>query len=283
MSQSIPGKCLVIGGSGFLGQHLCRQLLLSGMDVSILDPSQPPTNYGAWFSPAEINSISDLFETVYLLAAHIPYGNMNSFTQELLETNIAMPLKVAEKFRYARLVYISSVSVYGKPIMLPVDETHPFNNPSAYGLSKLAGESAVFAHPNHIVLRISSLYGAGMNTMTFLPQIIKNARHNRQIILLGDGKRKQDYLHVKDAARMIQAAGNSTISGNFNLVNGSPVSNTEAAHTISDILGNVTIIYKGDDQTPDTTFSSHKWQSVFSVLPEVSFSAGIGEMIAYEG
>lgn len=252
------------------------------MDVSILTSSHSGCLEGTRLLPSEIDSLNELFGVVYLLAAHIPYNAMNRFTQKLLESNVALPLKVAEKFSYARLVYISSVSVYGGPLMQPIDETHPFNNPSAYGLSKLAGESAVSAHADHIILRLSSLYGVGMNSMTFLPQIIKKALQSGQITLFGDGERKQDYLHVNDAARMIQAAGNSKEPGIFNLVNGTPVSNNEVALTVSNVLGGVEIVHAGDDQTPDTTYSSRKWKSVFSVLPEVDFFSGVGEMLESE-
>lgn len=275
-------KCLVIGGGGFLGRHLCRCLIASGMDVTVAARSIPDLWDGPPVSLSDISTLDTEFDVVYLLAAHIPYGAMDRSSNELLQANIVLPLMVAEKFSTIRLVYISSISVYGTPLMIPVDEDHPFNRPSAYGLSKLSGECAVSAHPDHIILRLSSLYGTGMRKSSFLPVIIDDALRFRQITLFGDGGRKQDYLHVKDAARMIRAAGDSSVSGVFNLVNGDPASNLEAARTVAAVLGDVTIVHKGEDHTPDTIFSAQKWKSVFPVLPEVALCSGIREMLAYE-
>jgi UDP-glucose 4-epimerase len=227
-------------------------------------------------------TIREDFALVYLVAAAIPYGSMNSYSDEMVRTNIGLPLRVAEKFQRCRLVYVSSVSVYGNPLCYPVSEEHPYNNPSAYGLSKLAGEIAVSAHPNHTIQRLSSLYGGGMKAPSFLPLILRQAQERGEITLFGDGSRQQDFLHVQDAARMLVMVGGSQVSGTFNLVNGTAVTNLEAATVVAETVGNVRIRFSGEDHTPSGVYTPHRWQSAFGVLPEMGLRAGIREMIEYE-
>lgn len=275
-------SALVIGGSGFLGRNLCSQLGSAGYRVSVLNRNPLKGWSGQQYFPSDFETIRDDFSLVCLLAAEIPYGDMNSFSYQMIETNVGLPLRVAEKFQRCRLVYVSTVAVYGNPLCNPVSEEHPYNKPSAYGLSKLAGEVAVSAHPNHTIQRLSSVYGGGMKALTFLPVILRHALERKEITLFGDGSRRQDFIHVKDAARMLVMVGNSQVTGTFNLVSGTAISNLEAATVVAEIVGNVHIKFSGEDHTPSSVYTQHLWRSAFGVSPNIDLSSGIREMIEYE-
>lgn len=276
-------RILVIGGSGFLGSTLCGILHAEGREVYALDHRQ---NSGLpWEQyPAEaLDTLHDDFDLIYLLAAHIPYGAMNTFSTPLIQTNLGLPLRVAERFQRARLVYASSVSVYGTPLWLPLTEEHPYNRPSAYALSKLAGEVAVAAHPEQMTLRFSSLYGAGMTARSFLPLIIEQARQMGRITLFGDGSRTQDFLHVKDAARMLVVAGAGSATGICNAVNGRASSNIEAAQIVAALLPGVEIELGGEDRTPSCAYSTDHWCELFPATATTDLGTGLAEMITYAG
>ncbi len=273
---------MVIGGAGFLGRQLCRLLTESGRDVLCVARRRPEGWAGALADPAELIRLDDAFAEVYLVAAVVPYGRMNAFSLEMNRANVALPLEVVERFARARLVYASSVSVYGQPLCRPIAEDHPFNNPSAYALSKLAGETVVRAHANHAVLRLPSLYGPGMTPTTFLPAIIRQARQTGRITLLGDGARRQDYLHVRDAAAMLAAAGSSGAVGVFNAVSGVAVSNLEVARTVAELAGGAEIVFSGEDATPSCVYAAGKWQAAFSIRPSVALADGLRELMAHD-
>lgn len=275
-------RILVIGGGGFLGATLCRRLHEAGEDVCSLVRQQ--SEDWPWVQyKAALDTLDDDFDLIYLLAAQIPYGEMDTFSPTLVETNLGLPLRVAERFRRARLIYSSSVSVYGTPLWLPMTEGHPYNRPSAYALSKLAGEVAVAAHPEQVTLRFSSLYGAGMTARSFLPLILDQARKTGRITLFGDGSRTQDFLHVKDAARMLAIAGENKATGTCNAVNGRAISNLEAAQTVATLLSGVEIVFSGEDRTPSCAYTTDHWNELFPAIDTTDLATGLAEMLTHEG
>lgn len=276
MSQQ---RILVIGGSGFLGSRLCRILRAAGKDVAATVRRRSAESLWVQYQQEEFDALPDNFDLVYLLAAHIPYGEMNNYSSLLIDSNLGLPLRVAGRFRRARLVYASSVSVYGTPLWQPINEEHPFNRPSAYALSKLAGEVAVAAHPEQVTLRFSSLYGAGMVAKTFLPLIIEQAQQTGRITLIGDGARTQDYLHVQDAARMLMVAGEGKATGIYNAVNGRASSNLEVARTVAALLPGVQIDFGGEDRTPSSSYSTEHWREFFPAIDPIELATGVAEMI----
>lgn len=275
-------RILVIGGGGFLGRILCDLLRDAGHEVIPLNRRPNPDWTEIQYCAENLDSLDDSFDLVFLLAAHIPYGEMNCYSPRLIETNLGLPLRVAQRFRNARLVYASSVSVYGTPLWLPMTEEHPFNRPCAYALTKLAGEIAVAAHPNQVSLRFSSLYGAGMKARTFLPLIVEQARRTGRITLFGDGARTQDFLHIRDAARMLAVAGTHTATGIFNAANGRAISNLEAAQTVAALLPGVEIVFSGEDCTPAAAFAMGRWHESFPAIDTIDLATGLAEMIADE-
>lgn len=279
MTFDAKRRAMVIGGAGFLGRHLCRILADSGRDVLCVARRSPEGWRGPVADPSELGRLGGDFSEIYLVAAVVPYGRMNEFSVEMNRTNVELPLRVVERFGGARLVYASSVSVYGQPLCQPVGEDHPYNNPSAYALTKLAGEIVVRAHVNHAILRLPSLYGPGMTAATFLPAIIRHARQTGRITLLGDGSRRQDYLHVRDAAAMLAAAGSSTTVGVFNAVSGVAVSNLEVARTVAKLAGSVEIVFSGEDATPSCTYAADKWRAAFTLRPTVALDDGLRELM----
>jgi len=282
MAADRARRVMVVGGAGFLGRQLCHTLAGMGRDVLCVARRQPDGWRGAVADPADLPRMDDDFAEVYLVAAVIPYGRMQVFSPEMIRANVALPLEVVERFGQTRLVYASSVSVYGHPLCQPIAEDHPFNNPSAYALSKLAGETVVRAHTNHAVLRLPSLYGPGMTSSTFLPSIIRHARQTGRITLLGDGARRQDYLHVRDAATMLAAAGSSAVVGVFNAVSGEAASNLDVAQMVAKLAGNVEIIFSGEDATPSCVYAAEKWRAAFTVRPAVALGDGLRELMEHD-
>lgn len=276
-------RIIVIGGNGFLGSTLCRFLHAAGDHIFSIDRQESAGRPWVQYPAEFLDNLSDDFDLVYLLAAYIPYGEMNAFSFSLIESNVNLPLRVAQRFQRARLVYASSVSVYGTPLWLPINEAHPYNRPSAYALSKLAGEIAIAAHPNQITLRFSSLYGAGMTAKSFLPLIIEQARQKGRITLFGDGARTQDFLHVSDAARMLVAAGAGSVTGICNAVNGRGISNLEVAQSVATLLPGVEIVFSGEDHTPSFSYSAEHWYELFPAIATTDLATGLAEMITHAG
>ncbi|MCA9078122.1 MAG: NAD(P)-dependent oxidoreductase [Planctomycetaceae bacterium] len=271
---------LVIGSRGFVGRHLVNELLTRGVQVQGVSRSRRGgVNDGPCWTPDEMLRSQDDFDTAFLLAAVIPYGDIDRITPELVASNILLPAQVAERFPGIRLVYASSVSVYGTPQSLPVTEEHPLHQPNVYGLSKAMGERMVAAHDNAVVLRFSSLYGAGMMAPTFIPRLISQGREAGRLTLFGDGSRQQDYLNVDDAVGMLLAAAESQQAGTFNAVQGDSLSNRDVATVIAKQMGGIPVELTGNDDSPSFAYSRAKWDAAFEFRPLVTLQDGISRML----
>ncbi len=272
-------RALVIGSRGFLGRRLVVALHERGVTVQGVSRSPSASEDIPTCRPDELPALADDFDCVYLLAAVIPYGAMDRVTPALIASNISLPQQVVERFPSSRLVFASSVAVYGEPMTAPIGEEHPFCRPSAYGLSKALGERIVAAHENAVSLRFSSLYGVGMTAATFVPMLIRRGREEGQLVVFGDGSRRQDYLHVEDAVRMLMAAGESNRTGLFNAVQGTSATNLEVAQLVSEQLGGIPIEFDGSDDSPSFEYSRVRWDDAFACRPQITINEGIGRMM----
>lgn len=276
-------KALIIGANGFLGRHILTACMARGWDTKAayhrthdFIPAECAT-----FPVSELDSCPNDFDVIFLVAAAVPYGSMDSPDKALLEANVRLVLATVSRFAHARIVFASSVSVYGTPAGT-IHEQSPFIAPNMYGLSKLAGEFIIRQHSRYAILRYSSLYGSGMTPDTFLPRIIQQAREQGIITLYGNGERRQDYLHVSDAAELALNAAHTEKNGVYLGVNGISVSNLEAAQAVQTCFPTCSIIFTGVDNSPSFIYDNTFTQNELGFRPQYSLTSGIKELCSNE-
>lgn len=147
------GRCLVTGGSGFLGINLIRRLLADGVAVRSLDiaPFDYPeqrridARLGDIRDPAAVARAMDGVDTVVHCAAALPLAP----AAEILSTDIdgtRLLLAEAERRAVARFVFISSTAVYGIPDHHPIREGDALHGVGPYGEAKIQAERLCDAH-----------------------------------------------------------------------------------------------------------------------------------------
>jgi UDP-glucose 4-epimerase len=114
-------------------------------------------------------------------------------------------LYAAKDAAVEHVVFSSSMSVYGHPAYLPVDEQHPTLPASAYGISKLEGEMyarlcAEEGGPRATVLRYSGVFGQGQKSGA-IPTFIARCARDEPLTLHAGGRPSSDYVWVRDVAR----------------------------------------------------------------------------------
>lgn len=140
-------RCLVTGGSGFLGINLVRRLLEDGWAVRSLDIA--PFDYpertrieailGDIRDAAAVDRAMRDVDCVVHCAAALPLAP----AQEILSTGVAgtnVLLESARRLAVSRFVFISSTAVYGIPDERPIRETHRLVGVGPYGHSKIEAE-----------------------------------------------------------------------------------------------------------------------------------------------
>ncbi|MEA3545317.1 MAG: NAD-dependent epimerase/dehydratase family protein, partial [Thermodesulfobacteriota bacterium] len=226
-------NCLVLGGAGFIGRHLCAALVAAGHQVRAFDlpaavatPICPSIPGASWVagdmtridrSAALLDGVELIF---HLVSTTLPStSNLNprrdldenvAATLHLLDLIIAQPVS-------PKIIFLSSGgTVYGVPETIPIPEEHPTDPLCAYGIGKLAIEKylALYRHLHGLdyrILRLANPYGPRQplgRGQGVIPVFLFNALHRKPLELWGDGSVVRDYLYIDDLCGALLAALN---------------------------------------------------------------------------
>lgn len=237
-------RVLVTGGAGFIGSNLVKLLSSEGYEVVVLDNLS--TGYRQ-----NLDSLKQVFlkvgdvrdadmiagvmrdvEIVFHLAASV--GNVRSIEQpvEDSEVNVIGTIRVLEAARRAgvkKIVCSSSAAIFGELQRLPIDEGHPTEPDSPYGVSKLAEEKLCLAFGriydlDAICLRYFNVYGVNQRYDAYgnvIPIFADRLLRGKPLTIYGDGEQTRDFVSVDDVARAnLLAARSRGVSGAFNIASG---------------------------------------------------------------
>lgn len=224
-------KVIVIGANGFLGRAIASKCLKLGWETWG-SYNQSDNNMPKWCKKIHISKVQELKDDFDILFVAI--GNFTLSHRELINTNVLATNHLSMIFKSAKLVFISSIAVYGVQNGT-INEVSGFNNPTAYGLSKIAGEFVASSHKNYSIIRLSNLYGIGMISLSFIPKIINDAV-NKRVITLKNTKRVHDYLSVEDAANLCIKVGLCGSNEIYLGATGKSVSNLDIAKNIQKLI-----------------------------------------------
>ena len=239
-------RVLVTGASGHVGSAVAAHLADAGHEAVGLSRREP-TEGDAWVT-ADIGSAEGIeavrragpFDAVVHAAACLdkrPEATGLVLTDCLGTQRL---IELAEGWG-AAFVFISGVTVIGRPRTLPIDEEHPVDPSSAYLASKLFGERLVELARRRgataATLRLSAPVGPGMPEGRILSVFAGRALAGEPLELAGSGSREQDYVDVRDVAVAVEAALERRAQGLFNVASGRPLSNVALARLCVELLG----------------------------------------------
>ena len=220
---------LITGGAGMIGSTIAHLAVAQGAQVSILD-AMLPLYGGNRFNLRGIldevrfieGDIRDLdlmrrvvpgYDYIFSLAGQVSYVDSNTEPLLDLDINCKGHLQVLEACRrenpQAKLLFASSRFVYGRIEYNPVDENHPFNCLSIYGIHKLAGEKYYrFYHEAYglktVSVRIANPYGPRQqmkhSKYGIVNWFVRLALDGQPLTVFGDGQQHRDYIYNEDLA-----------------------------------------------------------------------------------
>lgn len=275
-------RVLIIGINGFLGRELAKECLNRGIEVEgIYHKDKIFIPYGCFVSPyTSLGHFRDDYDAVFITSAVIPRSGSTIPDSEMIAINTQLPFQIALQFPRSFCVFTSSVSIYGYPHLSTITERTMSKNPNFYGMTKLAAESLLGRyHENSAIIRFSSLYGPEMHKETFLPRIIADAKRTRVITLFGDGSRKQDYLHVRDAAALCLIAAVKKRAGTYLGVYGKSYTNRSVADIVCSYIRGCMIRYHDIDKNPSYSYDASYTRKNLGFIPSITLKNGISEMI----
>lgn len=275
-------KYLVVGANSFLAREIIGRIKVDH-DVTGVFHSNKDKLFDDLISlhVSEIEQLPDHFDVVIIISAYIPLRGKPVNENLLNEVNAALPEKICSRFKSAKIIYASSVSVYGDGGRL-LTESSATLNPSSYGASKKRGEIVVGAGKGNSIVRISSMYGPGMNRSTFIPQIIDMALKDKKIKLFGDGSRRQNYIHVSDVAEFFIRASDSASNGVFLAAGEQSYSNQAVANEVKSILKGTEVVFEGEDQAVSFEYDAQETFRRLGYKPQVNIHDGISGLIQWQ-
>ncbi|MFL5763738.1 MAG: NAD-dependent epimerase/dehydratase family protein [Bacteroidia bacterium] len=274
-------KCLVIGANSFLAREIILALKddndVTGIYHERSDKLLPGVSA---LRITEIDKLRDEYDYIFLISAYISNADDLETKEKLEQVNVKLPEMICSQFPSAKIIFASTVSVYGAQNEA-VSEASATESATAYGMSKLAGERIIRKHPQFAIVRISSMYGTGMNTSTFLPRIIDDALAKGCITLYGDGSRLQNYIQVSDAAEIFIRSARSDSNNTYLAVGKKSFSNGECASFVRSVLPGTEIRMTGSDHSPSFTYDASLSYELLDFEPGVKITEGIEELVKW--
>jgi UDP-glucose 4-epimerase len=296
-------RACVIGGAGFIGAHVTRQLLNAGRDVIVLgrrarpDGVLPPEvayvsgDYGDRAALKDVlRGVEELIDLAY---ATVP---QTSFADPIFDILANLPpsvqlLQEAAAARVRKMVLMSSGgTVYGTAKALPIAEEHPTYPISPYGITKLtiekyAGMLRQVSDLPVVIARPGNAYGEEQRAFAgqgFIATAMHSIISGETIRVFGAEGTIRDYLHVSDVASGILAVLVSGEPGNaYNIGSGIGKSNLDVLREIEPLAARggyqirTEMLARRRFDVPANVLDIRKLHTVSGWRPRVSFAAGI--------
>jgi UDP-glucose 4-epimerase len=260
-------RCLVTGGSGFIGSNLVDALVARGEEVTVVDDLSTGRREnldGALEAGAELieadvrdaDAVSALFgekrpELVFHLAAQIDVRRSIEDPAFDASVNVGGTANLLEAARSAgtrRFVFISTGgAIYGegdgKP--LPLDESAAEEPLSPYGQSKLAAEGYISLYGrlyglSGVSLRLGNVYGPRQDPLGeagVIAIFCGKLRASEAPTVYGDGTQTRDYIYVGDVVEAALAAAAAETTGSFNIGTGRETSVLDLVELLRELGG----------------------------------------------
>ncbi len=304
--------CLVTGGAGFLGSHLCDELIARGNRVICVDNLET----GSLANIAHIRDaekflyvgldiiepyfIDEPIDFVYHLASPaspIDYLRLPLHTLKVGSYGTHHTLGLA-KAKRARFLIASTSEVYGDPKEHPQSESYwghvnPIGPRGVYDEAKRYAEALVMAYHRQqgvdtAIVRIFNTYGSRMRPHDgrAIPTFLRQALANRPITVFGDGSQTRSFTYVDDLIRGIIALSESGYHEPVNIGNPDEFTLLELAETVKELTDSTSeLIYEAlpEDDPKQRKPNIALAQELLGWSPEVALREGLQRTIEQSG
>lgn len=313
MPQITGKNVLVTGGAGFIGSHLCDELLSKGasnvvcVDNFFLGKMENISDalkhekfvlyrddcrqFGVMQSIIEKEKIEVVFNMATIA---LNYSFFNPFDAYMVNVQIANTLlELLKVGAYKTLIHTSSSEAYGTAQYSPMDENHPTDPTTPYAAGKAAADMMVHSFSKVLGLDISIIrpfnnYGPRQNAegplAGIIPVTAKRIKNGEKPVINGDGEQTRDFIYVKDTVRGLLLAYEKEESRGkiINLGSGVDMTMNSLLKGICDYMGYTGEWEHREERTSDVRnlcANIDRARNVLGFEPQMKFEDGIKETL----
>ena len=303
MSDTYRNRAVtVLGGRGFIGREVVRQLSVAGARVTSVGGGSAETledDNAAIHVPGRIAAgllagIPERPEIVFHLAGGASVGQSTADTRGDFDRTVSSSIEALEYLRLhnpsAHLVYISSAAVYGDTGSRPPGAP-PRAPVSHYGVHKKIAEDLCSFYADKYRLRIStvrpfSVYGPGLRKQLLWDALNKADRGRPEFF--GNGSEVRDWVYVSDLAYLLLEVGSGRLAAPVDV----PLdAGTSIGVSVEQILTRLLDLYMPglaprflgavNTGNPDVLVAAHAQAVVKHILSRVSLDEGLQRYVAW--
>jgi nucleoside-diphosphate-sugar epimerase len=308
-------RYVVTGSAGFIGRHVCSELLKGGHDVvgvdaftDYYDPSLKRAN-ARWlgsharYRGVELDLVTGALDELFDGVAAVIHlagqpGVRLSWSDgfdRYVERNVLASQRVLESVRRTaapRLVLASSSSVYGNAAVYPTTEESPTRPFSPYGVTKLAMEELAWSYVDNwqvpvVALRYFTVYGPAQRPDMGMHRFIAHAAAGEPLPVYGDGEQVRDFTYVSDVARATIAAATVDLPAGtlLNVAGGSSTTVNSVLGLVSECVGREIVRHRMPEQPGDVRATGGTIDRARRLLhwePEMPLAEGVKRQVVHQ-
>lgn len=229
-------EILLCGSSGYIGSALVNSDL--NKEYNLIPISSKQYNF------LDENDLLRAFERnkekekIIIFLSTINKYVENNFESYNKNLQIVKSLIAAQsRIKISKIIFFSSVDVYGEPKILPLTESSEINPDTWYGKAKYESEellvnSSLVDQGKLAILRLPGVFGKGISEKSAIGKMLNMALEKKEIILNSNSRIKRDFLFVFDLVALIEEMIISDFAGIINVASGNALSLEEIAKEI---------------------------------------------------
>lgn len=298
-------ELLIIGGTGFIGQHLSINALELNYNVTLTYFNKnkkiiknKKISY-VYLDLNNINSIKKLisekkYKYIINTSGYIDHSNDKKDIKKIINSHLLniqeliMAIK-QRNYNIEKFIQISTCDVY-ETSKSKLKETSNLSPKSIYAYSKLSAEfflNTLFKIENFpiTIFRVFITFGDYQKEDRLIPYVISNALKKKKIII-NNGDLKKDFIHIKHISKLIikSLEMNNTNGETINLGSGRPIKVKKLVNKICNLIGFNSVKYNNKKikiNSSSTVANISKAKKIFNWDAKVLFDEDLKDTINY--
>ena len=273
------------GGSGFIGTHfqsmIERQSNYNNSQIHMIPHRGSSEEIKIALEKLDALSNSNTTTSLLYLAENNEITKADKLSSDYIENNVKR-LKFIISNTKSKLIYASSVAIYGDLSEIPHSPSEKLNINNTYSKSKFECEKLVL-QAGGVVARLSNIYGPGMSKKNIISDILKQIKvKGIDSINIIDGSPIRDMIHISDVTSCLLSMTKIQKKGIYNIATGTSISMKDLALMILKVANfeeYKLVELKHNKTTSCISLDISNTKKTFAWSPSISLQDGLKELV----